>query len=190
MFYFFLEFFFIFSIILNSEPNGDENQPSITIDGRQGVINDRTVQQMTHGFVALFEKELDQVQHSLKEALYVSSLQHLFHRCSFQMKKNKIIHYPISRSKQEKMGVELERLNVEHAMESRQDCQELVSFSKDKKNNQISLLIGFFIRFIKLCVLQIQFNFQFYMVKDLTDKLHLIKKRMLNMHQRVKHLEV
>lgn len=32
--------------------------------------------------------------------------------------------------------------------------------------------------------------FQFYMVKELTDKLHLIKKRMLNMHQRVKHLKV
>lgn len=28
------------------------------------------------------------------------------------------------------------------------------------------------------------------MVKELTDKLHLIKKRMLNMHQRVKHLKV
>lgn len=30
-----------------------------------------TVQQVTHGFVNLFEKELDQVQSSLKEALYV-----------------------------------------------------------------------------------------------------------------------
>lgn len=28
------------------------------------------------------------------------------------------------------------------------------------------------------------------MMKELTDKLHLIKKRMLNMHQRVKHLKV
>lgn len=28
------------------------------------------------------------------------------------------------------------------------------------------------------------------MAKELTDKLHLIKKRMLHMHQRVKHLKV
>lgn len=41
------------------------------IDGKQGAVSDKTVQQMTHGFVALFEKELDQVQYSLKEALYV-----------------------------------------------------------------------------------------------------------------------
>lgn len=33
-----------------------------------------TVQQVTHGFVNLFEKELDQVQSSLKEALYVFSI--------------------------------------------------------------------------------------------------------------------
>lgn len=32
----------------------------------------------------------------------------------------------IFRTKQEKMGVELERLNAEHTMESREDCQELV----------------------------------------------------------------
>ncbi|XP_055324135.1 uncharacterized protein LOC129578899 [Sitodiplosis mosellana] len=106
--------------------NGDENQPSNATDVQQSAVIDKTVQQMTHGFVALFEKELDQVQYSLKEAL----------------------------SKQEKMGVELERMNAEHTMESRQDCQEL-----------------------------------FYMVRELTDKLHLIKKRMLNMHQRVKHLK-
>lgn len=57
---------------LNSVSNGDENQPSNMIDGKQGAVNDKTVQQMTHGFVTLFEKELDQVQYSLKEALYVS----------------------------------------------------------------------------------------------------------------------
>ncbi|XP_031633470.1 uncharacterized protein LOC116347140 [Contarinia nasturtii] len=106
---------------------GDENQPTNKKDvANQIAVNDKTVQQMTHGFVALFEKELDQVQYSLREAL----------------------------TKQEKMGVELERLNSEHTMESRQDCQEL-----------------------------------FYMMKELTDKLHLIKKRMMNMHQRVKHLK-
>lgn len=31
------------------------------------------------------------------------------------------------RCKQEKMGIELERLNAEHAIESREDGQELVS---------------------------------------------------------------
>lgn len=33
----------------------------------------------------------------------------------------------IFRCKQEKMGIELERLNAEHAIESREDGQELVS---------------------------------------------------------------
>lgn len=38
-------------------------------DINQSAVVKRTVQQMTHGFVTLFEKELDQVQYSLKEAL-------------------------------------------------------------------------------------------------------------------------
>lgn len=38
-------------------------------DTNQTAVMDKTVQQMTHGFVTLFEKELDQVQYSLKEAL-------------------------------------------------------------------------------------------------------------------------
>lgn len=74
------------------------------------------------------------------------------------------------------MGVELERMNAEHTMESRQDCQELVRM---KSLSVISIL---FHRSVRLL--------QFYMVRELTDKLHLVKKRMLNMHQRVKHLKV
>lgn len=35
----------------------------------------------------------------------------------------------LKRTKQEKMGVELERLNADHTMESREDCQELVCIS-------------------------------------------------------------
>lgn len=61
----------MFILTLNSGANGDENQPSDVKDAPQSVVIDKTVQQMTHGFVALFEKELDQVQYSLKEALYV-----------------------------------------------------------------------------------------------------------------------
>lgn len=99
------------------------------IDGKQGAVSDKTVQQMTHGFVALFEKELDQVQYSLKEALYVLlfTSQIAFIWDTFTSAVYCILM--IFRSKQEKMGVELERLNTEHAMESRQDCQELVSFT-------------------------------------------------------------
>lgn len=53
-----------------STSNCDENQPSDDMkDTNQTAVMDKTVQQMTHGFVALFEKELDQVQYSLKEAL-------------------------------------------------------------------------------------------------------------------------
>lgn len=56
---------------LTSTSNDDENKPSNVKDVAQGAVIDKTVQQMTHGFVALFEKELDLVQYSLKEALYV-----------------------------------------------------------------------------------------------------------------------
>lgn len=52
-----------------STSSGDENQPSNMKDTNQTAVMDKTVQQMTHGFVTLFEKELDQVQYSLKEAL-------------------------------------------------------------------------------------------------------------------------
>lgn len=55
----------------NSEPNDDENQSTNVKNINHGTLNGKAVQQMTHGFVALFEKELDQVQYSLKEALYV-----------------------------------------------------------------------------------------------------------------------
>lgn len=58
---------------MNSGENVDENQPLNVNDVNQTTVTDKTVQQMTHGFVALFEKELDQVQYSLKEALYVIS---------------------------------------------------------------------------------------------------------------------
>lgn len=64
LFHFFCWFF------ENSMPNDDENQPTKEAkDINQTAIVNRTVQQMTHGFVTLFEKELDQVQYSLKEAL-------------------------------------------------------------------------------------------------------------------------
>lgn len=53
----------------NSTSSGDENQPSNMKDTNRTAVMDKTVQQMTHGFVTLFEKELDQVQYSLKEAL-------------------------------------------------------------------------------------------------------------------------
>lgn len=49
----------------------DENQmPTINRPDQSALIQ-TAVQQMTHGFVSLFERELDQVQTSLKEALYV-----------------------------------------------------------------------------------------------------------------------
>lgn len=58
-------------LIVDSVPNGDENQPANAKSLHQSAVIDETVQKMTHGFVTLFEKELDQVQYSLKEALYV-----------------------------------------------------------------------------------------------------------------------
>lgn len=51
----------------------------------------------------------------------------------------------IFRSKQEKMGVELERLNTEHAMESRQDCQELVRFILKMSDTFLFIEIDFYI---------------------------------------------
>lgn len=60
-----------FDFIQQSVANDAENQPSNMNSINQSTVNNRTVQQMTHGFVNLFEKELDQVQYSLKEALYV-----------------------------------------------------------------------------------------------------------------------
>lgn len=65
-------------ISINSGGNGDENQLSNVKDANRTAISNRTVQQMTHGFVALFEKELDQVQYSLKEALYVFILESIY----------------------------------------------------------------------------------------------------------------
>lgn len=64
-----------------STPNDDENKPRNTKNVPQGAVIDETVQQMTHGFVALFEKELDQVQYSLKEALYVNICEFMLPHC-------------------------------------------------------------------------------------------------------------
>lgn len=73
-----IDFFSLYNILhylnwlcffYNSTSSGDENQPSNMKDTNQTAVMDKTVQQMTHGFVTLFEKELDQVQYSLKEAL-------------------------------------------------------------------------------------------------------------------------
>lgn len=60
-----LYFFFFFG----SETYVDENQSSKPKPVNRGAIANKTAQQMAHGFVTLFEKELDQVQHNLKEVL-------------------------------------------------------------------------------------------------------------------------
>lgn len=53
----------------SGEVKNDENQMPTTNRPEQAVLIQTAVQQMTHGFVNLFERELDQVQNSLKEAL-------------------------------------------------------------------------------------------------------------------------
>lgn len=52
-----------------SETYVDENQSSKPKPVNRGAVANKTAQQMAHGFVTLFEKELDQVQHNLKEVL-------------------------------------------------------------------------------------------------------------------------
>lgn len=52
-----------------SETYVDENQSSKPKQVNRGAVANKTAQQMAHGFVTLFEKELDQVQHNLKEVL-------------------------------------------------------------------------------------------------------------------------
>lgn len=55
--------------LFRSEVYADENQTPHQRLVNRGAIANRTAQQMAHGFVTLFERELDQVQHNLKEVL-------------------------------------------------------------------------------------------------------------------------
>lgn len=167
----------IFSFPFYSTSNDEENQPSNPNNANQTAVMDKTVQQMTQGFVTLFEKELDQVQYSLKEALLVTH--------SMKKKPNLIVAIAklimaYFQNETRKNGCWI------GALECRSYSGKpwkLPGIGMNERNACISTICQ--LKLFGLC-----FFFQFYMVKELTDKLHLIKKRMLNMHQRVKHLKV
>lgn len=60
---------FNYSYFVLGRSDDKNNKISHADNFDQSTLPVATVQQMTHGFVHYFEKELDQVQSSLKEAL-------------------------------------------------------------------------------------------------------------------------
>lgn len=59
------------NIPFGSNGNGGGNRSNETKLIHQETATEQTIQQMTNGFMALFEDKFDQAQDSLKEALYV-----------------------------------------------------------------------------------------------------------------------